>query len=270
MHHSNTISTPSHESKVSSIGVFMVSLGATLFFYEFFIRVIPSVIAEELRYEFSLTASMLGVISSSFYYAYTFMQIPSGLLCDRFGPKKLLTIGMICVGISTFLFASSTTVSFVALSRFICGATSAFAFICPAVLAINWIPGRHFALVAGLIQAMGCLGAIIGSLPLSHLVDIYGWRIALIFSGLPGIIIGIFIILFLKDRPDHIQEQFESQEINLKSQWEGLKRVILRPQNWLIGACGFCSWGPLAVFAELWVKIIHVLIECLIVCERFL
>lgn len=95
-------STSANDVPLTILGILMVTIGASFYVYEFYIRVIPSIISVELMQDFSITASMLGLISSSFYYAYTFMQIPSGLMCDHYGPKVLLAAGMICCGVSTF------------------------------------------------------------------------------------------------------------------------------------------------------------------------
>ncbi len=253
-------STSANDVPLTILGILMVTIGASFYVYEFYIRVIPSIISVELMQDFSITASMLGLISSSFYYAYTFMQIPSGLMCDHYGPKVLLAAGMICCGVSTFCFGIAESSHVIAISRFMCGAASAFAFICPLVLTSNWFPSRYFALVTGLIQALGCMGAIFGGLPLARLVEFYGWRVTLMYSGYAGILIGLLIVLALKDKPKFSsrEQEISSSYAPKMSQLERLKCVLSNKQNWFIGIAGLCCWGPIAIFAELWgIQFIH-------------
>lgn len=243
------------------ISVFMVGLGSLFYIYEFFIRVIPSVITNELMHEFSLNASMLGFISSLFYYAYTAMQIPSGLMCDRFGPKRLLIVGLFGCGLATIFFGSTHSAASISVARFISGAMSAFAFICPLVLTSNWFPSQYFALIAGIIQTMGCLGAIFGGGPLAVLVNQYGWRTTLSYAGLIGIALSCLVLFFLKNKPKDEETQLWlkachahtlGDDHRITNEWQRLCKIITKKQNWIIGMIGFCCWGPIAVFAELW------------------
>lgn len=243
------------------ISVFMVGMGSLFYIYEFFIRVIPSVITNELMHEFSLNASMLGFISSLFYYAYTAMQIPSGLMCDRFGPKRLLVVGLFGCGLATVFFGNTDSSMSVSLARLVSGAMSAFAFICPLVLTSNWFPSHYFALIAGIIQSMGCLGAIFGGGPLALLVNQYGWRITLIYAGYIGILLSIILLLFLKNEPKDEETKLWlkachahtlGDDHRITSEWQRLFKIITKKQNWVIGLIGFCCWGPIAVFGELW------------------
>ena len=243
------------------ISVFMVGLGSLFYIYEFFIRVIPSVITNELMHEFALNASMLGFISSLFYYAYTAMQIPSGLMCDRYGPKRLLVIGLFGCGIATIFFGNTDSASSISLARFMSGAMSAFAFICPLVLTTNWFPSHYFALITGIIQTLGCLGAIFGGGPLAILVNTYGWRTTLTYAGLVGLALSLFVLFCLKNKPKdkETQEWLKSchahtlgDDHRITNEWQRLCKIITKKQNWVIGLVGFCCWGPIAVFGELW------------------
>lgn len=231
--------------------IIMVMIGAFFYTYEIFIRVLPSMITSELMQTFALTASKLGFISSLFYYAYTAMQIPAGLLCDRFGPKRLLFSGLFICGSATILLGTATTTVCVGLMRFISGAVSSFAMICPLVLIHNWLPSQYFALFTGMIQALGCLGAILGGKPLAILLHLYGWRSTLYLVGGIGILLAIFLLCILRDRPQKSNSHNSKAALN-QSMWTSLTLILTHKQNWFIGLTGFFSWGPLAAFAELW------------------
>jgi fucose permease len=71
---------------------FIWLLAAGFYFYEFVLRVSPSVMVDELMTSFGITASAVGVLSAFYLYAYAPMQLPVGLLMDRYGIKKILSL----------------------------------------------------------------------------------------------------------------------------------------------------------------------------------
>ena len=80
------------------LATIICSLAAMFYLYEFILQVSPAVMTKELMHDLSLNAAGLGAMAAFYYYAYTFMQLPAGLLSDRFGPRFLLTIAtLICV-----------------------------------------------------------------------------------------------------------------------------------------------------------------------------
>lgn len=236
----------------------VVGLSTLFYVYEFFLRVIPSAITHELMRDFHINAAALGIMSAGFYYAYTPMQIPAGLLCDRFGPRRLLTLAVITCSIATFLFAGTTHLSLAALTRILIGFASAFAFIGPLMLAARWFPPKHFALVAGTVQLMGCLGAIVGGKPVAVLAAQWGWRQTLYGSAAIGLVIAILFWLIIRDRPypglpTYVPEaDLRTPDDYTLTERQRLRIVCKNKQTWWTAIAGFCCWAPMAVFAELW------------------
>ena len=81
-------------------------LGAAFFFAEYYARVAPSVMATDLMQAFQVNAFALGSLSAFFYYAYVAMQLPVGMMMDRFGPHRLLTYTALICGIGAIGFSS--------------------------------------------------------------------------------------------------------------------------------------------------------------------
>ena len=147
----------------------------------------PAVLSYEIMSDMGVGATVFSFIGACFYYGYIFMQIPIGMLCDQFGPKNYWFSVALC-SISTFIFAYTKIVALSALSRFIIGIASASAFIAPLTLATKWYDKRYFALIAGVVQLLGCLGAILGGAPIALIAAKMGWRETIIYSGLIGLV----------------------------------------------------------------------------------
>lgn len=242
------------------LSAFIICALASLFYvYEFFLRVSPGVVTRDLMYEFSMNAQTLGLVSALFYYGYTPMQIPAGLLLDRYGPRLLMSIFMGLCGLGALLFASTQSVFVLGLARFLIGFASSFAFVGALVLAGRWFPPKYFAFITGLIQFMGCMGAIFGETPVALLSHAVGWRTTLWWSGWFGILLAVFFWLVIRDEPQSDQRE-EADAHKKKAQqashaWSEARRlcyVCRHPQTWVVAVCGFACWAPIVVFAALW------------------
>lgn len=226
------------------------SLGAIFYSYEYFLRISPSVMEKSLRDYFDLSATGFGLLSAFYYYAYVPMQLPVGILMDRFGPRRLLTFACgVCV-IGTFLFAKTNVFSVSATGRFLVGFGSAFAYVGVLKLATLWLPENKLAMVAGIATALGTIGALIGDNLLGDMVSLVGWQKTVNFTAIFGI--GLMIILWFGIR-DHRGNGGDSGTINsLKKNMIDLGIIIRNKQVWLNGLYGCLVYLPTTVFAELW------------------
>lgn len=191
-----------------TIAWFIWGLGALFYMVGFFHRVAPAVMTEELMRDFSIGAAALGNLSAFYFYSYVAMQIPTGILADTWGPRRLLTAGAFVAGLGTLLFAFSQGIAAAAAGRLLIGASVAVAFVCMLKLASNWFPTRMFAMVTGAALFSGIIGAVSAGPPLRLLMDLSGWRTIMIALALFTWLIGLGIYLFVRDWPR--QKGFEN------------------------------------------------------------
>ena len=151
-------------------------LGAMLYLIGFYQRVAPAVITDQLMAEFAIGAAALGNLSGFYFYSYVAMQIPTGIIADRWGPRRLLTLGAGVAALGTALFAGATSLWWANAGRLLIGASVAVAFVSMLKLASHWFAPRQYALAAGMALFTGVVGAVAAGVPLSLLVDAFGWR----------------------------------------------------------------------------------------------
>ncbi len=229
-------------------GIFF--LAASFYLYEFVLQVAPSVMAEPMMRTFRVSAEGFGIISAFYFYAYAPMQLPAGLLFDRYGPRKLMAIALLLCALGSFFFASTESVITACIGRFLIGLASAFSFIGVLVLLSRWFPPKHFAILAGIAQAMSSVGAICGEAPLATLTNKVGWRYASFILAAIGIFLAILLWTFIRDFPN---QHTQSKPTNrLRDEWHRLLDVCSRSYTWITGAYAFAIWTPIAVFAALW------------------
>jgi MFS family permease len=227
---------------------FIVGISSLFYLYEFFLRVSPGSITHELMRDLHTEAGAIGAMSGLFFFGYAPMQIPVGLLCDHFSPKKLLILAVSVCGVATLAFAFTNSIFVAGITRFFIGIVSAFAFVGPLVIATKWFEEKHIGTVAGAIQLVGCLGAIFAGGPITSLIAKFGWRNTMFYAALFGFILSILFKLFLKDSPSDDTEIVKNK-LSILSEF---KILCKDNKTWWLSIVAFSCWAPISIFAELW------------------
>lgn len=226
-------------------------LGALYYSYEYLLRISPSVMEPALREHFHLSATGFGFLSAIYYYAYVPLQLPVGVLLDRYGPRILLTLACTICVIGTFIFASTPIFWLAALGRFMVGFGSAFAFVGVLKLATIWLPEDKLAMVSGMAAALGSIGAMVGDNLLGDLVTHIGWRTTVNITAIFGIVL-IFILWFgIRDKRGADESHCGTINSFRKSMID-LMIILRNKQIWINGLYGCLVYLPTTVFAELW------------------
>lgn len=237
--------------KYSWYGWFVCSLAALFYCYEYLLRIEPSVMAQQLRLYFGhLTAGDLGKLISLYYWAYAPMQAIVGVLTDRFGPKRTLTLAIALCAFGTYLFGATSIVAVAAVGRFLIGCGSAFAFVGVLKLAAMWLPEKYFAFFVGLTTALGMLGAIVGDLGMTWIVLHFGWHRVLQLSVAVGIILIPLFYFFVHEKI--IQKPKHSPKASMGYFFQHFFRLLRNPQLIMAGVIGCLLYLSLSAFGEMW------------------
>lgn len=226
-------------------------LAAVFYFYEFVLRVSPSVMVPELMSSFGITASAVGVLSAFYLYAYAPMQLPVGVLMDRYGVKKVLSIASIICGVGALLFSAAGDLSVASLGRLLIGAGSSFAFIAMVYVTSHWFPPRKRAFLIGIANSIAMLGASAGSGPLTMVIKSVGWRESIAGFGVFGVLLGIAVfIIFRIDRHNkEVEHETAEEERHIL---ENLKTVTSKKSIWFNALAALFFYMTTTAFAGLW------------------
>jgi len=231
-------------------------LGAALYLIGFFQRVAPAVITRELSTEFALTAASLGNLAAVYYYSYVAMQIPTGIVVDRWGPRRVIALGAAVAAAGTVLFAASSSFGLVALGRLMIGASVGVAFVAMLKLSTHWFHSSRFAAIAGLALAAGVLGAVSAGAPLRLAVDAFGSRAVIAVAGAATAVLAVAAWIFIRDDPaerGYASYMPTAHAAAPKHSMLGGMRTVLKSRNvWLIFLINGGVSGPPLTFAGLW------------------
>ena len=231
-------------------GVSIWSIAQVFVFFQFFIQLSAGVMVDDLMRDFQMSALGAGILTSAYYYAYVTLQTPAGIMMDRYGPRRLLSIGSCVLLVGCLLFASAQQLWLAFVARFVMGLGAAFAFVGIMYLVDKWFPRRHFALMAGLTELMGMVGTITGMLWLASVVKAIGWRHSMFYCAAFLAVMTVLIVTVIRDMP--------ANRIPMRAKRAKRKilpglRVLMRMRSaWWNGAyCGL-AFTVITVFGALW------------------
>jgi MFS family permease len=190
------------------------SVAATFYLAAFYLRTSPAVMTTELMRDFGIKASQLGQFSAFYFYAYILMQIPTGVLVDSWGARRLLIAGSLAAAAGTLMFGLTTSYAVASIGRAIVGASTAVGWVVTLKLATHWFPKSRFAMLSGLGLMMGNIGALFAQVPLRLLVEHYGWRAVALGSAACVLAIGAAAwAVVVNDPSDRLHSSYAPAEL---------------------------------------------------------
>jgi len=224
-------------------------------------RVSVSVAVARLMLEFDLTAAAAGGLLAVYFYTYAAMQIPSGILADYFGPRKVLTTGCIVGGVGSMLFGAAPSVAALYAGRFLLSFGLSVVFVSILKVQANWFPSHYFGRVSSLLGFVGGAGSLIGATPMALLVAYAGWRGSYVLLGAAGLFVAASCWLVVRDRPSLAMAGAETSAARnaapVKAAPAMSLRVRLRTMArnrhvWPPLLIGMGAYGTLLVFQGAW------------------
>jgi len=159
----------------SAIGVVYAPFAAG-FFLSYTMRSINAVIAGDLARDVGLSAAELGLLSSAFFIAVAVMQLPLGLMLDRYGPRRVQVVLLSVAAIGGAIFASGQDAPTLGLGRVLIGAGFAGGLMASLKAIALWFPRERLGLANSSILALGGIGALVATVPADAFAAAYGWR----------------------------------------------------------------------------------------------
>ncbi|WP_071396290.1 MFS transporter [Bacillus tuaregi] len=218
-------------------------------------RTAPGLITDQLMNDFHVSAATIGLLASMQFFVYTGLQIPMGLLADRFGPNFFLIIGAILTGLGTIMYSLSTHEFVLLLARIITGLGDATIWVNMVLILSQWFKPKEFTHLIGVTAMTGSLGFLLATVPFSILIDLLGWRAAFLSTGtllcLCGILLFVVLIkkpkqLFIDERTD-LEPKIEREKTSVL-----LRRICMNRQAWSLFLCHFGIVGTYVGFIGSW------------------
>ncbi|MEV4421915.1 MFS transporter [Patulibacter sp. NPDC049589] len=178
------------------------AVGAAAYLVAMLHRMSLGVAGSDAAERFGVAVGALGVFTSLQLVLYLVMQIPAGLLADRFGPRRTLAIGLAVMAAGELLFAVAHSMPVGLVGRGLVGVGDALTFLNVLRLAHAWFPSRLQPILAALTGFAGALGQLVSTVPLELGLRHLHWTgTFLLLGGLTGVLV-LLPLLVVRDRPD--------------------------------------------------------------------
>jgi sugar phosphate permease len=210
--------------------LFVVLLPAALYFFSYFHRVAPAVVAADLMRAFGITAASLALLAAVYPYVFAAMALLAGSLADGVGPRWTLAAGGVAMAFGTALFGLAPTFGVALAGRLVMGVGASVVLIAWLSLIAAWFPPDEFATAAGWTQTVGNVGGLAASLPLALLVEAAGWRQTFVLIGSVTLLLALVLVVVVRDRPD--TEAPARRREGLRGVLSGVRAVVGNRGSW--------------------------------------
>ncbi|OEH84286.1 MFS transporter [Desulfuribacillus stibiiarsenatis] len=218
-------------------------------------RTAPGLITDLLMADFNVTASTIGLLTSVQFFIYASLQIPMGVLADRYGPNFLLIIGAILTGLGTIIYSLGTHEYVLFFSRILTGTGDATIWVCIVLVLSQWFNEKEFVRLIGLSGMTGSLGFLLATVPFSAWIHLLGWRFAFFSSGILLCLCGILLYFVLIKKQKQLFENetaVAENEIQREKLLVLLRRIFSNRQAWALFFCHFGIVGGYLGFISSW------------------
>ncbi len=268
-------------AKMLSYRWLLFAILALAYCFVYFHRNCLSVVADDLRAEFQVSGSVIGILGSIYFYCYAAMQFPAGLLSDSVGPRRTVTFSLLLAALGSLVLGLAPSITVAMIARGMVGLGVSMVFIPTMKILAQWFRAREFAFMSGMMQAAGGLGILAATSLLGWLATLAGWRasFAIIAGGTLLLVAAAWWIV--RDRPAdkgwpsiaEIDQQkiaaqppaagdspirgptaangggITAQKVSL---WRGVRAVVSQKYFWPVALWFFFDCGIFFGFGSLW------------------
>lgn len=227
-------------SKTSALLVWVI---ASIFYaYQYVLRVMPSIMFDDILQKFGIDAAVFGQFSGVYYIGYALMHMPLGILLDRYGPKKVMSICILITIAGLLPLIYSDNWMHAVIGRFFVGVGSSAAILGTFKVIRMAFSERQFTTMLSLSVTIGLIGAIYGGGPVGYIVEIFGYVVVTKIFIIVGLILAILTYLAV---PNIEPTKSEGVLANMGSVFTNFKVIIICISSGLMV-------GPLEGFADVW------------------
>lgn len=226
----------------------MFSVLLAAYFFVYLHRMSVAVVGRDIVDEIG---GNIGYLSSVYFWTYALMQIPCGMLSDRFGPRRVSFVFLLIAAVGSVVTAFGDTFTMAAIGKMMIAAGMAAVYIPMMKVVATWFPSHYFPQLNGIIIAIGNIGAISATVPLAISVDAFGWRGTFVLLAAITAIIAVLCIALIRDSPPDLPVQ--EKKIGMIA---GLKMVFAGGRKfWPMAIAYFLVYGSIMVFQGTWSKV---------------
>lgn len=233
-------------SRNTVLGYLNWGIAGTYVLFQFMMQAVAGIMARQWRVDFHLTSLEVSNLSAAFFYTFLFMQIPAGIIFDRFQTKWVLFSAALLLSYASYTMSMSTSYMEALNARVLMGVASPFGFIGMLYLISQWFHPRLFATMVALAECLIMLAVGISEIGVSYLVMHIGWRMTMYYAATSMLLLSLMTFIFVRDR------RHTPKKKKALPAWATLCYLIKQRAVLSYSFYGFVMFSLINVFASLW------------------
>jgi MFS family permease len=219
---------------------------AAAYFLSYLYRTANAVISPDLTRELDLDPASLGLLTGAYLLAFGLLQIPAGMLLDRFGPRRVEPLLLCVAAIGAIAFGRADSLPLLVGARALIGVGVCVCLMAPLKAIAMWFPIERQPSMAGWIMVAGGFGALAATAPLEALLHVATWRSIFVGLGIATFVVALAIAWRVPDirRPEHPP--------GFATQWHGVRHVFANPRFWWMAPVAGIAMGSFMAIQGLW------------------
>ena len=227
-------------------------IAVACFLVQLTIQVSSGLLASQLSVEFELDSFGVAILMGMVFYPNILLQIPAGMVTDRFGARKVLSVGALVCSMGAWGFAHADTLLEACLFRVMMGSGLAFAFVSMAYLIANWMRREVFSRMFSIAEMVALSFTVLAMRYLAVALQNSSWRDFIVKISIVALVLSILSALFVRDKPNYLEDS--QSNLTFSDIVKQLKIFVRDRQMWANGiysgllfcciSCFVSIWGP--------------------------
>ncbi len=227
-------------------------LGAMCYFYQFVFRTIFGTLGDDITAKFQLSVTDLSTFFAASMIAYPLMQIPAGILLDKYGPRKMLSIAMASLAFGVLIVSLTTSFPLAIAGRVLMGAGAAFCFIGTSKIVTIWFPLRMMGFLLGTTVFLGGMGGAFSRRLYDAFPKSWDFDQSLLNMGLCGLFLAAMIAFLLREKKHPSVGSSGAHPIKQTHFIEDLRLILTNKQILAAGVFTFFAYLPISIIGDSW------------------
>ena len=236
--------TPSRASRAAYLAW---SIGVIAYIMAIFNRTSFGVAVAPAAHRFDASAAALAAFPVVQLIVYAAMQIPVGILLDRWGSKRMILGGAAFMAAGQAGLALTHSLDIALLMRILIGAGDAMTFICVLRVINDVFPGRTIPMFTQATAILGQLGGVLSAFPLAAALARGAWTSAFLTLAISGVLVAVLVMVAL-----HVDDEHTRANVSASVAWQRVRGAFKHPGTRLGLWSHFSTQFPQTVFQLLW------------------
>lgn len=236
------------KSSLKSLVMWFCMVG--FYFYAFIARSsFVTVLANDFMNFYAIDAAGLSILGSCYYWIYTGMQIPVGLICDKFSLRKTAAFMCFTTAVGVLLIVLTHEFFVAAIGEIIIGFGSAFAFILCLKVITAWFPESKVAIMTAYTMSLGAFGPVVGGPAVSLITKNVDWRTVIMIHAAIGVFLAVTIWSIVRDKEASANNEKAENAVSIT---DALRQIVRSKQIWALSFFTMGLYAPLSALGDLW------------------